>query len=459
MLTDSLVEEFEIREDEPWYDQQDLQQDLHLAAELGKTLLDRNTELETSLQQMYSTNQEQLQEIEYLTKQVDLLRQMNDQHAKVYEQLDVTARELEDTNQKLVADSRSSQQKIGSLTETIENLQTHIDELQRQVEELKNSGQGHMNCERPEQPKSVHSFPCLKELYDLRKYFVYDHIFAEKIISMDNQLSPVEEENQNLKKAVSLLQTQLNLEKEKRLSMEEEYSLLLKENNDLEQRLVDINLYRARAEELEVEVAEMKQHFNSGSTCVNGMEQLVPESFFISLKDPVERELSQSPLDGMSFILPELEKRSLKRSSSESLLSSAAGEDLFKGHEETCIRRAEAVKQRGISLLNEVDAQYNALKVKYEELLQKCQIDKEFLDHKAVQTSKQYSKDVNGGGVSLDVRLREPGSPNADSASFSSNAPPEYKLLFKEIFSCIKKTKKEIDEHRAKYKSFSSQCP
>lgn len=38
--------------------------DLQLAAELGKTLLDRNTELEDSLQQMYTTNQEQLQEIE-----------------------------------------------------------------------------------------------------------------------------------------------------------------------------------------------------------------------------------------------------------------------------------------------------------------------------------------------------------------------------------------------------------
>jgi hypothetical protein len=38
--------------------------DLHLAAELGKTLLDRNKELEQGLQQMYSTNQEQLQEIE-----------------------------------------------------------------------------------------------------------------------------------------------------------------------------------------------------------------------------------------------------------------------------------------------------------------------------------------------------------------------------------------------------------
>lgn len=38
--------------------------DLHLAAELGKTLLDRNHDLEQALQQMYSTNQEQLQEIE-----------------------------------------------------------------------------------------------------------------------------------------------------------------------------------------------------------------------------------------------------------------------------------------------------------------------------------------------------------------------------------------------------------
>ena len=42
--------------------------DLQLAAELGKTLLDRNTELEDSLQQMYTTNQEQLQEIEVFTQ-------------------------------------------------------------------------------------------------------------------------------------------------------------------------------------------------------------------------------------------------------------------------------------------------------------------------------------------------------------------------------------------------------
>lgn len=87
------MDEFVTEEDEPWYDQRDLEQDLHLAAELGKTLLERNKELEDSLQQMYINNEEQVQEIEYLTRQMEMLREMNEQHAKVYEQLDVTARE------------------------------------------------------------------------------------------------------------------------------------------------------------------------------------------------------------------------------------------------------------------------------------------------------------------------------------------------------------------------------
>lgn len=49
---------------------------------------------------------------QYLTKQVDLLRQMNDQHAKVYDQLDMAAKDLEQGNQRLVQDNRLAQQKI-----------------------------------------------------------------------------------------------------------------------------------------------------------------------------------------------------------------------------------------------------------------------------------------------------------------------------------------------------------
>ncbi len=49
---------------------------------------------------------------QYLTKQVDLLRQMNDQHAKVYEQLDLAARDLEKSNQRLVLENRTAQHRI-----------------------------------------------------------------------------------------------------------------------------------------------------------------------------------------------------------------------------------------------------------------------------------------------------------------------------------------------------------
>jgi len=51
------------------------------------------------------------------------------------------------------------------------------------------------------------------------------------------------------------------------------------------------------------------------------------------------------------------------RCSSDSFLRGPLAEEFRRGHDPMCIRRAEAVKQRGVSLLNEVDAQYSALQV------------------------------------------------------------------------------------------------
>lgn len=453
MLAENLVEEFEMKEDEPWYDHQDLQQDLQLAAELGKTLLDRNTELEESLQQMYTTNQEQLQEIEYLTKQVELLRQMNDQHAKVYEQLDVTARELEETNQKLVADSKASQQKILSLTDTIECLQTNIDHLQSQVEELK-AAQGRRSQGRCGRERPAPSFPCLKELHDLRQHFVYDHVFAEQIASLQSRQSPEEEENEHLRKTVAMLQAQLSLERQRRAAVEDEYGLVLQENGELERQLAASDAYRARARELEAEVAEMRRRLRAEHPFVNGVEKLVPDSLFVPF-----REASQSLLEELLLPAPEAPRKPLTRSTSDTGLSSLAASDLLKGHEESCIRRAQAVKQRGISLLHEVDTQYSALKVKYEELLSKCQQEQDLLSHKAVQTSRALAKDVSGVAAQpeSDASGWEPTSvPLEPADSPSTSTSPEYKVLFKEIFSCIKKTKQEINEQRTKYRSLSS---
>ncbi|XP_004604341.2 cerebellar degeneration-related protein 2 [Sorex araneus] len=454
MLSENLMEEFEVKEDERWYDHQDLQQDLQLAAELGKTLLDRNTELEESLQQMYATNQEQLREIEYLTKQVELLRQMNEQHAKVYEQLDVTARELEDTNHRLVAESKASQQKILSLTETIECLQTNIEHLQSQVEELKASGQ-RTQGQRSEQEKWEPNFSSLKELYDLRQHFVYDHVFAEKITSLQSQRSPEEEENEHLKKAVAALQAQLGGERRKRQAVEEEYGLVLKENGDLERQLGAAAACGARARELEAEVAELRQRLRAEHPPARGLEKLVPDALFLPCREPGPSLLEE-------LCLADAPRKPLTRSSSDTRLSSlvggGGGGDVLAAHEDTCIRHAQAVQQRGISLLHEVDTQYSALKVKYEELLRRCQQDgADGLAHKAVQTPGALAREPPPAAPCSPPRPEaatpEPlGSP----ATAAATPPPEYKALFKEIFSCISKTKQEIDEQRTKYPALSS---
>uniref|UniRef100_A0A4W5QN89 Cerebellar degeneration-related protein 2a n=1 Tax=Hucho hucho TaxID=62062 RepID=A0A4W5QN89_9TELE len=449
MLTDMIVEEeFELKDEEPWYDRQDLEHDLHLAAQLGKTLLDRNHELEQGLQQMYSTNQEQLQEIEYLTKQVDLLRHMNDQHAKVYEQLDVAARDLEQGNHRLMLDNCVAQQRINCLTETIDSLETHMEDLQTQVEELRTAQSDRSRRELAEQRHNLgaQSVSCLKELYDLQKdkYMAYESLRMERSwpARKESCQDPnPEEENSVLQRSIQTLQAVLASERGKREAAEQETELTARENGALEQRLALLEGCRARQRELEAEVEELRQLWQADyANSVRRPDRLLlPDTIFFAPEEKpslVQREEQEKEEQG---------RRSLQRCNSESVLKGTLADDIRRGHERTCIRRAEAVKQRGISLLNEVDAQYSALQVKYEELLRRCQLGADGLSHKAVQTPHS-----SHGTVSY---LRRHLSSSATSIGLPAvpedNGPqPEYKALFQEIFTCIQKTKEDLSENK-----------
>ena len=106
--------------------------------------------------------------------------------------------------------------------------------------------------------------------------------------------------------------------------------------------------------------------------------------------------------------------------------------------------RSQAVRQRGISLLNEVDAQYSALQVKYEELLRRCQRGADGLSHKAVQTpASRRSSSVTTVSTATASTATESYRPTDELHQ------PEYKALFQEIFTCIQKTKEDLSENRA----------
>ncbi|XP_057682744.1 cerebellar degeneration-related protein 2-like isoform X2 [Corythoichthys intestinalis] len=415
MLTDvSVDEEFELKEEEPWYDKQDLEHDLQLAAELGKSLLERNQELEQGLQQMYSTNQEQVQEIEHLGKQVDLLRQVNDQHAKVYEQLDGASRELEQSNQKLTQENRAAQHKIHGLMDTVEVLQTRVDELQLQVDDMKlgPSPLAHGSRRRSRGAQS------LEELQKLRQYDNESEECRLVAESCDDVQRWREEQQASLRRSLRSLQAQYAGERARREEAEREAGLLSREKATLEQRLASMETCRVRVSELEQEAEELRQLWKSKSFSRLDVAYALPE------EEGYERDAEAEP-DGWS---PQ-SRRHLKRWASERLLEAKHAADPSAEHECWCARRAEKADRGGISLLSEVDAQYSALQVKYEQLrkylgLHKRQEEEEErLNHKAIQTA-----DNNNGGFHQ----------------------PEYKKLFQEIFTRIQKTKDDLMENRAR---------
>uniref|UniRef100_A0AC11B0K6 Cerebellar degeneration related protein 2 like n=1 Tax=Ovis aries TaxID=9940 RepID=A0AC11B0K6_SHEEP len=450
------MEDFTAEEEEPWYDQQDLEQDLHLAAELGKTLLERNKELEESLQQMYSTNEEQVQEIEYLTKQLDTLRHVNEQHAKVYEQLDLAARDLELTNQKLALESKVAQQKIHGLTETIERLQTQVEQL-RDLEQLR------LRREKRERRRTIHTFPCLKELCTSPRC---EDAFRLHSSSLELGPRPLEQENDRLQTLVGVLRSQVSQERQRKERAEREYAAVLQEYSELERQLCEMEGCRFRVQELEAELLELQQ-MKQAKTYLLGREDHLAEALLAPLTQAPEADDPQpgsgddsGSQDGVSSPAAS-PGHAVRKSCSDTALNAIMAKDPVSRHAGNLTLHANSVRKRGMSILREVDEQYHALLEKYEELLSRCRQHGAGVRHAGVQTSRPISRDSSW----RDLRAGEEGLGEAKAEKSLSQhveavdkrleqSQPEYKALFKEIFSRIQKTKADI--HATKVKTHSS---
>uniref|UniRef100_A0A1Q3FVU2 Cerebellar degeneration-related protein 2-like n=1 Tax=Culex tarsalis TaxID=7177 RepID=A0A1Q3FVU2_CULTA len=111
--------------------------DLQLAAELGKTLLERNKELESALKHHQNIIEDQAQEIEYLTKQNGALREVNDSRMKIYEQLEVSIQDLERDKYKLALENQAEKKHVKTLCRNIETLEAKVEELTKTMEEVR----------------------------------------------------------------------------------------------------------------------------------------------------------------------------------------------------------------------------------------------------------------------------------------------------------------------------------
>ncbi|XP_071447603.1 uro-adherence factor A isoform X2 [Hetaerina americana] len=116
-------------------------EDMQLAAELGKTLLDRNRELESTVREQQATIEDQAREIEYLTKQTAALREVNDSRLGIYEHLEASITELERSNHRLVTDAHADKKLIRNLSHGVETLEARCEELQRTVNQWEERAQ------------------------------------------------------------------------------------------------------------------------------------------------------------------------------------------------------------------------------------------------------------------------------------------------------------------------------
>ncbi|XP_064633444.1 cerebellar degeneration-related protein 2-like [Lineus longissimus] len=417
IFTSDLAETLESDENY-WY-----QNELQLAAELGKTLLERNRELETQLAAAQQLNHDQTLEIDFLAKQIETLRELNQSKMRVYEEVDKNSQEIEKINQSLQRECKADKEKIKRLIEAINGMETKCESLQNEVETLR-------QAEREAQQKPVvkrrtKSVPSLKELGLFADY----HLVTN---SRQGTLTPQEVEIKKLQLIVKNLSSKLSCEQRRNDTAESELMAVTLENKLLADRVRELQDNAHLIKRLEKELQDLENR-SSGKNDVfcDRCKKCV---------DAVERFATVPEHDGECEIRhAELMKHQNGGSiygSRESLQS----EGVDKQDLSTYV--AEEVH---ISLLSELDQQYHHLVQKYEQLLEaKGRRDSGKTDahdqrrHKEAQVQTALTP-----RAPRPLSLPLPANFRITAMTLPSpgvEGEPEYKQLFREIFDTLRRT-------------------
>lgn len=263
-----LADEDIIREDH------NMLQDLQLAAELGKTLLERNKELENIIKLHQSTVEEQAQEIEYMKKQTAALREVNDSRLKIYEQLEVSIQDLERANHRLVIENTSDKKLIKSHCTTIETLEARCEELQKKIDELHEQHESRLRQQSMNQSKNTAQ----------TQTALWKASGTPGGSTQENATAP-EEEMTELLRQLQEARNQRAREQKKAADLNQQLATLLQENTALEEQ---INILRSKAQDVknlqeEINALEEVRRGHLCGRCLRGMETKTHDEISIML--------------------------------------------------------------------------------------------------------------------------------------------------------------------------------
>lgn len=443
-----------------WYEN-----DLQLAAELGKTLLERNLELEDELRNALQTQNEQALEIDLLKRQLDVLKNVNESRMRMYEDVDHNSHELEKLNEHLMKEKKSDKGCIYSLTGTVKKLEERCEELQEQ-QELAMKENRERNRMRE---KRIRSVPSLLKMENNEHNFQngYDYLgfpslFGSSAAKYLNVRNPVTSEIQSLRENIKKLEVQLSIEQNKRKLAEAETLNVLEDNRMLEERFV--NLVETKKVAVANKVVETvkpegdkNQKKNSDAICgecgaprrptVRDKNELIEHDLDELPHGKVVRLKNGGSAYGSRESLHLIGLETDDTTPSLEVCSAILASDI---NDRMCQEEEEATKP-SFSLLGELEEQYRKLVIRYETLVEaKSQRSPAKLDM-ATQDNLDKGqtragdvvrrpKDLSSIPDSLCRRSLDLSSPLNPLEGHFENGPPEYKRLFKEIFETLRRS-------------------
>ncbi|KAK5645572.1 hypothetical protein RI129_006872 [Pyrocoelia pectoralis] len=270
--------------------------DLQLAAELGKTLLERNKELETSLKQHQNVIEDQTQEIEYLTKQTVALREVNDSRLRIYEQLEVSIQDLERANHRLALENSSDKKQLKNLTANTETLEIKCEELQGTVDDLTlqlNSVKRrqlsttpapikqtitlrHIESDEIDSTPHIHNSPKKEEKQvsdNFKKNNEEQSKAQETSLVTSEKQDKEKEDTDNFNEQITELMIQLRetrtlfYREQRRVSeLEEQLSTMVRQNQTLEKQLIHLNYKEEEPKSMQEELVTLEE-VRQGQLC------------------------------------------------------------------------------------------------------------------------------------------------------------------------------------------------
>ncbi|KAL8597457.1 hypothetical protein ACOMHN_050955 [Nucella lapillus] len=416
--------------------------DLELAAELGKALLERNRELETQLHHQQQVYHEQTLKLQHVSKQLESLRAMSESRNRVYEDMDRTSQELERHNSQLGMQVKTDRQKIERLTGTVDSLEQKVEDLHKQLEEAARKaaaedghrGQGVLKKQEKRRTASLASLN--SKANDQQSYYLGDLAWTQTAEFRKVPLNPLESELLRLQETVQHLRTQCSTQRRQTDDLEVHLDVAQQENVHLlaKVKVLEDRLSEAMVLEYELEQAKQAQQSGEPRVCQNCQKQLDspgrPQALERSLLSEVEQDEDPQLVS---------QARAVKLEGGESLYGSS--ESINKVSSEA----SEIKESEKKSILDELEMQYKSVFHKYEHLVNSSSSS----SSKATQGlptegGEQSAQDraIRRHLAHKEVQTLLHETLSRDFAS-QDTQPPPYRALFQDLFATLRKTRRQ----------------